>query len=318
MGVFDTYCTIGKEAVAYGTLAGTFTRGIEILEDPIKHLKEYRVSNGMRPGFETTRADRRRGVDMGGEGTISVHVANEGHGMLLEAAIGTAAIVNDTPNEFTFVSSEEGPTGSLSVQVNRGVTGTGSPIPENALGGMVKSWELTQKMGGEDALANLKLMMDYREIVDDASAASATYPTPDWIYGDTDCTVTVGGSGCFFDVTLTGDNGLNINRRCLDGDALKEKPYRNAVAQFGGAFTTDYTDDTIYDLFRSGDTTEIVVEWAGPNGSLLRFTYAAAQIIGDSPVVSVGSSTQSVPWVALDNGTDPAVKCEYFTVDSAV
>lgn len=316
MGVLDSYVTIGKEAVAYGTAAAALTRGIESRSDPVKIARDYLVSNGMRPGFDATRSTRRRAVAMGGTGDIEVDLLNKSHGLLLEAMIGVPTVTAGTPTEMEFAASAAGPTTSLSVQVARG-RHTGGLLPETALGGMCTSWEVTQKVGGEDALARLKMTLDYQRAVTNIAAATATYPTGEWMYAWPDCTITVGGSGCVLDLTLTGDNALKTDRRCLKGTTDKEQPYRTGVPSSGGTLSTDYDGDTLYDLFRLGDTTSVVVTWAGPAGSLLRFTYPAAQFVGESPVVAPGSSTQSAPFVALSNGTDPAVTVDYFTADLA-
>lgn len=317
MGVLDSYTTIGEEAVAYGTLAAALTRGLEVDTDPGKRQLEHLKWDGMRPGFETTRANRRRPVVMGAGGDLNLPLMNSGLGLLFKAMFGAPTITAGTPTKMEFTTTPAGSTTSLTVQQARG-RHVGGVLASNYLGGMVASWEVGQKIGGEDALAMLKVTMDYQREVSGATAATAVYPEPTWMYGWPDCLVTVGGAGCAFDLTLTGDHAIRTDRRCLSGTGLKEKPYRNGVPKYAGTFSTDYGDDTLNDLARLGTTTPVVVKWEMPGGDLVRFTYAAVMIDGDTPVVTLGGSTQSVPWTALDNGTDPVLKVEYWTPDLAV
>lgn len=318
MTVLDSYVTIGKEA-AYGTVAAALTRGLEVDTDPVKRTTEHLTWNGMRPGYQGTRVGRSRPVQLGAAGDLNLPLMDSGLGMLLEAMIGTPVITAGTPTEMVFSTSSAGPTSSLSVQSARG-TIAGATVPATGLGGMVASWEISQKIGGEDAFAMVKASMDYQREVTSVAAASAVFPSPSWLYAWPECKVEINGAGCVMDVTLTGDNKLRTDRRCLNGngDGAKEKPYRNGVPVFGGTFSTDYADDTLNDLYRLGTTVEVKVTWTASGGKKVIATMAAAQLKGDSPVVSLGGSTQSVSFTGLDNGTAPIFKLEYFTADVAV
>lgn len=315
MGVLDSYVTVGEEA-SYATPAATLTRGYEAISDPGTREQEYLVGKGMRPGFDATRASRRRPVTLGGSGTLEVDVLNKGMGLLLQAAIGASTPLVG-PDGFSFESTSAGPTSSLTVLVHRGRVETAGVLAKGYIGGTVASWEIEQSVGGEDALAKLKLTMDYADEVNDISPATAVFPDADFMFAWPDCQVTVDGNDVdSWDLTLTGDNALKLDRRHNRGDHRKKKPYRNGVPTYGGSFTADYDDDTLYDLFVSGEPVPIVANWVGPDGTGFRVTMAACQFTGDTPVVELGGSSQAAPWVALSDDTNPALLVEYFTADA--
>jgi hypothetical protein len=316
MGVFDSYITVGEEAVAYGTLAASLTRGYEALVDPGKLTMQYMESNGMRAGYATTKVGRRRAVQMGGEGSLEVDLLSKSMGLLLKAAVGTQATITGPPAGFSYSGTSNAPDTSLSVQVARGRT-SGAALAKNYLGGKVKSWEITQSAASEDSFARLKLAMDYREVVSGAALATATYPTDPFAYAWQECSISVDGvTGCSWDLSITGDNGLRLDRYCLAGDGLKDEPYRTSFPSWGGGFTSDYEDDTIYDLYASGDTVPIVVTWTGPTADFsLTCTMPECQFIGDTPVSQPGQSQIVAPWKCLDNDTDPPIEFEYITTD---
>jgi hypothetical protein len=316
MGVFDSYITVGEEAVAYGTAAASITRGYEALVDPGKVTMQRMVSDGMRAGMETTKVGRSRLVQMGGEGSLELDILSNSFGLLFKAMLGTQSTITGPPAGFRYVSDASGPGTSLTVQMARGRL-SGAALAKNYLGGKVKSWEIMQSVASEDSWARLKLAMDYGSVVSGAALATAAYPADAFGFSWRECTITVDGDDtCAWDLSITGDNGFVTDKYCLDGVGSKLEPFRTNTAQWGGKFTSDYEDDTLYDLSQSGATVPIVVTWTGQDADhSLTITMPECEFELDGPVSQPGQSQQTATWRCLDNDTDPAIEIEYITDD---
>jgi hypothetical protein len=319
MGVFDSYITVGEEAVAYGTLAASLTRGYEALVDPGKVTMQRMVSNGMRADFATTKVGRSRLVQMGGEGSLEVDLLSNSMGLLFKAAIGTQSTITGPPAGYRYVGSASEPGTSLTVQMARGRATTAGALAKNYLGGKVKSWEIMQSVASEDSWARLKLAMDYRSVTSGAALATAAYPADAFGFSWRECTITVDGDDtCSWDLSITGDNGLKTDSFCLDGAGNKHEPYRVTAAQWGGKFTSDYDDDTLYDLSQSGATVPIVVSWVGQDADhSLTITMPECEFELDGPTSQPGQSQQTATWRCLDNDVDAPIEFEYITDDVA-
>jgi hypothetical protein len=319
MGVFDSYVTVGEETVAYGTVASSLTRGYTAMADPIAIVMQNMRRLGLRASSDTWRHEDVLTHTLGGEGSFDVAVENKGMGLLFKAMLSTSTAITGPPAGFSFSSTANAPSTSLSVQIARGFVDSSSVSPETGLGGRVKSWEWTQSVASEDAFAMLKLAMDYRDVDTAVAAATATYPSDPWIYSWRDCTVTVDGNDvCSWDLSITGDHKIKTDRYCLSGQGLKDAPYRTDIAAYGGGFTTDYTDDTIRDLYHSGDPVPIVVTYAHPTATdEIVITMPACKFTGGQPVSTPGSSQVTAVFEAFRDASTPAIDINYITTDVA-
>jgi hypothetical protein len=317
MAVQETYLVVAEEAVAYGTLGASLTRGYEATADAAELAMQYMESNGMRAGFETTRSSRVRAHQLGGTGSIEVDFMSNSMGLLLKAAVGTQTTITGPPAGYKFVSGVGASSTSLSVQMVRGLALTAGTSAKTYLGGRCTSWELMQ---ANNDLLKFKMAMDFQAIDEVTAAGTAAYPTAPWLYAWPDCTVTVDGNAVEpLSLSIKGDTGIRTDRFALNGTGLKSAPYRNAVPPYAGSMEFDYDDDDIFDLFASGDTVPIVCEWAHPTDADFTFTVTmdACQVRQANPKTAPGQATQTVEFVALDDGTNPAVDIEYITDDVA-
>lgn len=322
--ILDTAIMVGKETT-YGTKAGAWTRAYEGKADSFKRTQEPLESIGFRAGMETVRADRRRPVNMGGEGTLEIDVLDKGFGLLLQALLGTVAgpTVEGVTAAYTTTaaSSSDDPNDAYSLQVLR-VDTSGTSRAFTHLGSTITGWEFKQDVNG---LFVCSMDFDFQTVVTDQAAGTPSYPDGALPFDWTQCAVTV--SGASVDVktlSLTGDLGLKTDRRYLRGSELKAQPKRAAVPTFGGSLEVDFADLTLYNAFVSGEIMPLVFTWTGseiesPFNAELQITLPACQFDGESPQASLDDLTvQSLPYRVLDNGTDPAVSITYTSTDASL
>lgn len=321
-GVLDAQLHIGVETT-YGT-AVTPTRSFEPYADNAKRTQEFLESAGMRAQMETIRSDRRREVNMGGEDSLEFDVMNKGFGMLFQSMLADSTVAQigaTTAYLQTHQSTHEASDTPLTVQWGRPPI-SGSVIPFTFQGGMVTSWTLSQNVG---ELLKLTLEMDYQDSTTGTSLASAAYPSSTTPFGWDDATVLVNSTAVdVSSFSLTYDNMLNVDRRFLRGTVLKKQPYRAGVPVITGEIQVEFTSTTQYNTFINGTVIPLSATWSsgtieGTYTYQLAVTLAAVQYDGDAnPVVSLDDlPRQPLPFKVLDNGTDPAVKIEYRSTDTA-
>lgn len=332
MGVFDAQVHVGRESVAYGTLA-TPTRSFEAKTDPAKSKRQQLQSFGMRAGIQGVRTDRRRNINMGAEGSLEVPALNNGLGMLLRATVGDAAIAQVGATiawKQTFNSTVNAPNESLTVQVGRPpVDPPTAPFPFTYTGGKVTGLELEQSVGdGEDGFLKLKFNMDYQAVTTATALAAAVYPVADFVYGWPDLQVTLNGVPMTTDdapmeIKFQSDAKLATDRYRLRRNVKKLKPVRKEVTEYTGSMTGDYVDNTIYTMVEAGAVVPLIWEWEGPtivgaNKNFFRLTMPAVQLIeGDPEVATDDLPKQPVEFVVLDNGVNPSWTIEYQSTDVA-
>ena len=120
--ILDTFCGVAQEST-YGTAITSGFRGYEAQSDTFTREVQYIESVGFRQALQTIRSDRHDTISIGASGSIETDVLNKGHGLLLKHMLGgssgptqqggTAAYLQ------TFESSDDGPTGSYTVQLPR-------------------------------------------------------------------------------------------------------------------------------------------------------------------------------------------------------
>lgn len=312
---------VGVEST-YGTPVVP-TRSFETQADGHKRQQEFLESRGARSGIQTIRSDRRRAINMGAEGTIPQDVLNKGMGILLKAALGTSTIAQQGVTAAylqTHSTARAEPADSLTVQIPRPFADAGEDVFDYH-GGVVAGWKVTQE---SDGLLVLELTMDYEDEVDGGTEAAAAYPSAASPFAWPDCVVTVNGIPFDADsIEIEGDNALVTDRRKLRGSALKKRPRRPGIGIYTGALEGEFVSTADYDHFVAGDIVPIVATWTGdtiesPHDFYFKVTMAACQFDGDTPEASLDDMpVQSLPFKVLHNGTDPAVKIEYMSSDTA-
>lgn len=327
MGIQDNYLTMGKEAVAYGTAAATLTRAFEVQSDDHKAVAEPMESRGMRLGAVsqpvTSYVQRFRGAT----GTIPVDLRSKGMGFFFEGAAGTYAVT--TPGGatdarlHTATPTTAGPSTSYTTKFHRyDMGGTGRYF--QYAGGSVSELKIAQEA---KQYTKLTPSMIYKAVADSTAAGgSITASTPAYpggtVFDSDNCTVTLGGDDICtrtFDITLP----TGLERRDLVG-CVPQPKVKGRVAPSGN-LTLDFNDMDVYELYRDGTPTDLVIAWTGAliEGSTyesVTLTMENIVFTSDTPETSLDDyPTQPGAFMMLtDPGVAPPWKVEIVTTDTAV
>lgn len=321
--ILDNAVLVGKETT-YGT-AATLTDSYEADADTYKKSVEYIESVGMRAGQHSLRSDRSKLIPMGAEGTLSMDVLNQGFGNLLQGMLGSVSgptqVASTTAYETTVATTAAGPDACYTVQILRAdVDGTSTAFTHE--GGVITDWEFAQALGD-----NLKLSLnfDFEDVQTATGAGTPAYPAGALPFDWTQAAATMdSGSQCITEFSLSGNLGLKTDRRCLRGSYLKKKPVRASMPVFEGSVTVEYEGNDLYTDFINGTIIPLSFVWTGTeiesgHNFSLTITIPAAQLKGDSPVVSLDDvPTQTIPFTVLHNGTDAAITMVYKSTDTTL
>lgn len=346
-GVLDAQVHIGRENTAndpddYGVIPVSF-RSFEALTDIGSAQREALQSVGMRAGLQTVRTDRRRNYIKGGEGSLELNPLTTGLGMILRAAVGTASIQHiPTTDAYlqTFITDAKAANESLAlVQGRPPANPATAPLAWTYTGGIIHEISLEQEVGdGDSGQLKLTAGMDYRNEltfgqVDDLNPGGGIalptplYPASDFVYGWPDLLVTVGdvpvGDTKSFSMTLAHQH--KRDRYYMRRSTFKKQPVRVGIPEYTGSLAFDYEDNDVYELVQSSEIVPLVAEWRHPDPDaidtgqtyFLRVTMNV-QFTGSTPQVSLDDMpNQPIDFMALHDGSEPAVKVEYQSTDSA-
>lgn len=310
----------GEES-AYGTRIAP-TRFVDFNSETMKRTQDRIISQGLRAGSRLPLATRQVVNNKGAAGNVVLEFQNKGMGLILKHMLGTidaGVAAGTTGKKFT---AQYGTLAgkSLTVQVGKpSVDGTVRPF--DYIGTKVQTWELGCDV---DGFLLLTLGLDAKDEDTTQTLASATYASGLEILNFTGAALTLGGSSVdITNVKINGSNGLKLDRYFLRSDTRKKEPIQNALGGLGGSFDKEFEDLTLYNLFKNGGTSALVVTFqgssyeAGQNYKLV-ITIPAVAIDGESP--SVGGADvlmSSHSFTAFDNGTNPPITAEYTTTDTA-
>lgn len=317
--ILDNAILVGKE-VTYGTPVA-LSRAFEGKADTWKREQEALESVGFRAGMHALRSDRRRQINKGAAGEIELDALTSGLGLLLQGVFGSAAIAQQAATAAWKQTHQTTADGSLaSYTVQKLVTkNDGTQQAFTYHGATITEFELAQEVGG---FLTAKFAFDAEDEDTVTAAGTPTYPASAIPFDWTQAAVTVNSVATEATAfSFSANNGLKTDRYFLRGSSLKKQPRRSAVPEYSGEMTVEFKDTTEYALFKAGTIVPIVATWTG---ALIASTYynevkltlAACQFDGTTPEASLDDmSMQPLPFKVLHNGTDPAVKLEYTSVD---
>lgn len=307
----DAAISIGAES-AYGVAAST-TEGYEGQADSWKVAPEFMESKGFRAGLQTVRADRRRIVNMGGEGELELDLLDTGAVSLLRAAFDTTT---SAANVHTFTTATVATSPSYTVQVLRPKVDSGT-VPYKHVGCVITEWEFEQEV---DNPLKFKTTFDFQDVSHTGAALPITYPEESVAYDWTRATVTLIRNGTPAVVPVTkwsakGARGFKTDRRLIRGNPLKAAPKRAELPAYEGELEVEFDSQTLslYEDFIAGKVLGLQVTYGGVTaGSGFTLAASAIQFTGESPEASLDDLTvMTLPFVILDSGTAPAVTVTY-------
>ena len=220
----------------------------------------------LRVGSSFVRSDRFTPYISGAAGTINMAVMTKGFGWWLAHMLGGTATSGPTDSAYTHTGTEGSLYGkSFTCQVNRPFHPSGTNQAFTYAGCKVASWTLSNSV---DSNLMAELNIDAASVATATSLASASYPTGmdnfTWAGG----VVTIGGSS--YDVTefsVSGDNGLNVDRRQIRGNTAKKEQTshrREASFSISADFDSLTQRNRAASVTRAGALAAITGVWTGP------------------------------------------------------
>lgn len=323
MGSLDFQCMIGEEST-YGT-AVTPAIGFEFDSEGIEESFGRTAGDPLRTGGYTLRSDRFTPYPDGAAGPLSLGVMSKGFGLLFKHALGAIATGSVSDSAYTHTATMGTLYGkSLTVQIGRPMHPSGTVKPFTFAGGKITEWEFANSVDG-------RLMFtptfDFQSSVTTTALASAAYSATmedfTWAGG----VITVGGSSFdITDITVSGSNGMNVDRKQIRGNPLKKEPtaHRRSVSY---SITADFdsTDqrDRAVSATRAGALAAITGTWTAPTligvtaKPTVTITLPAASF--DSWSATAGGPdaiTQTFGGAALYDGTNSPITVAYKTLDA--
>ena len=322
--ILDTFCGVAEEST-YGTAITSGFRGYEAQSDSFTREVEYIESVGFRQALQTVRSDRHDTISIGASGSIETDVLTKGHGLILKHMLGGSSgptqLGGTAAYKQTFETSDDGPSGSYTVQLPR-VDSAGSLQSFTYEGCVPTGFTISQNL---DEALKLTVDFDSENEQMSTSASSPTYPTDADVFVFTDATIEVAGSAIntFTSFSLTGDLGMNTERRFLKGSATKLQPARSAVPSYTGTIEGEFTSAQ-YEAFRDGTIFQLELicakstAIAGSYYPTFHVTLPKCKFTGSTPVASTDDLTRlSLPFTVLWDGSNAAVKVEYTSTDTS-
>jgi hypothetical protein len=321
-----------KKETTYGT-AVTVDKFFKFESESFSLDPTYVDPVGLQAGITAAPQSLTKQTTRAAGGAFSAYTPFKQTGHLLDQMVaGTITPVQQgatTAYLSTFNVGASVPTKSATIQFNKPSTSNGDTAYTYP-GSVLTSAEFSMETGGI-------LMSNWAWLSQDettpattpagAALATASYATSDDVWSHVNTSVlTYSGS------TINGVTGVNLtweqpmaaDRYFLGTTGTRAKPIPNNVASVTGTLSGEFYDNTMYAAFRAGGFAALVITFQGPtaiattNFPFLRFTIAAAQIRGSSPTVGGADLLdQSIPFVAKSDGTNPLLKIEYQSTETA-
>lgn len=265
MSVVD-YQVMVKNEVTWGT-AVTPDRPYALSNESIQEQFGRTEGNALIKGDWFARADQHIPYIAGAAGSLEFDVMTSGFGWWLKQMLGAVNTTGPTDSAYTHTGSFANLNGTgFTCQIGRPRNPSGTVQAFTYEGGKVTEWEISNSV---DETLVLTLGCDFQQVATGTALASwgtPTLGTPlSWAGG----TVTVGGSSVALDdISISCNNGLNVDRRKINGSTDKKEQSGNRRE---GAFSMslDFEDITTLRAFAAattaaGNMAQIVATWVGP------------------------------------------------------
>lgn len=325
MGALDQ-ALLAKNETVYGTPV-TVDRAWEFNSESISESYMRTEGDPLRVGTYVKRNDRFTPYFGGAAGSIELDVMTKGFGFWLKHMLGQ--VVTTGPAE-TSVYTHTGTMidlygSSFTCQVQRPFHPSGTAQAFTYEGGKVSSWELANSVDG-NLVCSLETDFQQVSTATGLVSASALYPTSmenlTWAGG----VVTIGGTQVpLTEISIGGDNGLNTDRRYINGSTDKQEPTggrRELSFSCSADFDSLTQRNRAAGITRAAALATIVATWTGPTllGSTLypslQVTIPAARF-DEWTGANEGPEgiSQELSGVGLFDGTNSAATIVYKSAD---
>lgn len=300
-----------KTETTVGT-AVTVDRFLPLRSESMKREVARIEDDGIIPGARVMRSAQWEPGAQKIAGDVNLTLYDNGVGLWLEHAFGGKATTGSGPYVHTFTPGDL--TGkSFTMQLGKPQQ-NGTVQPFTYAGCKIPSWSLSAQAGGKVEFTASVVAMT--EVVTTPTLATASLPSNLTMLTFVGGSVTVGGSAVNVkQVTLEGDNGLDVERMFL-GSATIAEAYETALRAYTGSLQLEFVDLTQYNRFINATEAAVVVTFAAGANSLV-LTYNA-RFDGETPVVA-GPKVLELPlaFKAVGASTDAGALTAVLTNDDA-
>lgn len=323
MAALDHQLMIKKESV-YGTpvvVDRAFELNSESIEDSYGRVEGDPLRAG---GAGVLRSDRHTPYYAGASGNIQMDVLSKGFGIWFELMLGAMNTTGPTDSKYTHTATMGELLGdSFTCQVNRPFHPSGTNQAFTFEGGKITDWELSNDV--ENNLV-LDLGTDFEQVATGTALATPSYPTSMENFTFVGGVVTVGGSS--FDITkisIKGDNGLDVDRRQIRGNADKKEP---TASRREISFSLEADFDSLTQrtraaaVVRATNVASIVATWTAPtligasSYPTVTVTIPAARFDEwKASAEGADGITQELSGVARYDGTNSPITIAYGSAD---
>lgn len=305
----------------------TVTKFFELESEGIQFQRNRQQSKGIRAGRTFQSSSRVATTTRGGGGDITFEVPTKGFGFwpdLLVSPTITPAVVVGTAYKSTYNIGASDADKSATIQVGRpGTAGTVHPFTHE--GCMVTGFSLDQ---AKDDFLKCTVEVDTQDRLTATALATASYPSNQGSFHFGMCVPTVNSVAVtdkFESVSVKANFARKTDRWYLGAAGAKAKPLTNAYATATIEFAGDFKDLTHTNLFDADTIFPVVLTWthtdnadAGGTKYSVTLTASACQLEGEDPTLaSEDVLSQGLTCTVLDDGTNPPLKLEVVSTDTA-
>lgn len=302
------------------------TRFLEFASEEIKNDTGLHFTRSLGDQFQ--RSSRLRSYQRGAGGKIDFEFQNKGFGLLLKHALGsgsTAQVGVTAEYKATLIPDvTTGGTGLMAtVQIGRPDVGA-TVRAFSYVGGKITEWEFKSEL---DKALMFSTTWDFQSEDVGQTLGTQTLPsgcTP-LIFADAAITIDAAATAVR-GLTITGKKALDVDRRFLGAVTTKKEPIANGEYEVTGVLDLEFASLTEYNKFLAGTLSKLVATWSystiptTSNPYKLVLTIEKLVYTGETPVIgsSSGVIRQSLPFRAVYDGTNPLIKAELHSDDTAL
>lgn len=309
--------------VTYGTPV-TVTRFLEFNTESLAVQMQRLESRGIGTG-RFLKTDRHKACMIGASGSVEFDVMSKGFGLPLKMALGanTVAQQGATSEYLHTIQPEAGALAGIAftAQVGR-PSNEGTSRPFTYEGCKVTAWELSAEV---DGWLKLNLEIDAEAENTGIALASASYASGAEPFSFCEGAVTIGGSPVSVRrFSIKGTNALKTDRRFIGN--TKKEPLANGEWVIEGELEFEFEALTRHaamlaeteqaDLVITFDTGDAIPTGNGSNFKIVITVKAFFYNDGHPNIGGPDVIMEPLKFKALDDGTNPVVKVQYYTTDT--
>lgn len=328
MTALDQAIVVKKETT-WGTAAtlSTGARAFEFNSEGIEESYGRTEGDPLRVATFTKRNDRFTPYFSGAAGSLELDVMTKGFGFFLEHMMGQVATTGPTETSvYTHTGTNADLLGKgITMQVQRPFHPTGTAQAFTYEGGKVADWELSNSVDGNLVCA---LGLDFQQVATATALQDPTalYPTTmenlTWAGG----VITIAGSSYpVSEISIKQDNGLNVDRRYINGSTDKQEQTggrREVTWSLAADFESLTQRNRAAGATRAASLAAITATWTGPTilgttiyPSLQASIPAARFDTWKAADESPEGISQELSGVGLFDGTNSTVSLVYKSAD---